>query len=361
MKNILLIVPRLNIGGAETYVVTVALGLKERGFNVLVASSGGILAKSLAKQGIKHCFLPIRASLTLAAYLLKKVVKQYKIDLIHANSSAAGIVAVKVKQELNVPVVYTAHGVFGHNAKEMTLNDCDRIICVSEFVRQYAIEKGFSPEKLLTIYSGIDLHKFQPNINHAQEIHKSIGIPEDCFTLAIVSRIKNLRNKGHADILSVLENYEGAKNWHLMVIGKGKGQWRLQYHIWKNNLGDRVHMLGHLVNVQEVLDGVDAVVLPSKFETFGLVLAEAMAMEKPVVTYAVGGTPEVIHEKHTGFLVEINNVDELYKNLAILANDRSLCQTMGKQGRIWVKDKFSRDGMMDHIIGVYQELLCVDE
>jgi len=356
LKNILLIVPRLNIGGAETYVAAVALGLKKRGFNVVAASGGGILAKSLERQGIKHCFLPVRANAALAAYLLKKIIKKNHIDLVHANSAAAGIVAVKVKQELNIPVLYTAHGVFGHNAKEMTLNDCDRIICVSEFVRQYAIEKGFSPEKLLTIYSGIDLHKFQPDLKKVQMIRKNIGIPEDSFTIAIVSRIKNLRNKGHADILRIFESYEGAKNWHLMVIGKGKGQWRLQYHVWKNKLGKRVHLLGHLVNVQDILDGADAVVLPSKFETFGLVLAEAMAMEKPVVTYAVGGTPEVIDDQHTGFLVEKDNVDELYEKLAALDNDRTLCQGMGRQGRIWVQKNFSSAVMMDNIIQLYQTL-----
>lgn len=361
LKNILLIVPRLNIGGAETYVTTVALGLKERGFNVFVASGGGILAKSIAKQGIKHCFLPIRINAILATYLLRKIIKKYRIDIIHANSAAAGIVAVKVKQEINIPIVYTAHGVFGHNAKEMTLNDCDRIICVSEFVRQYAIKKGFLPEKLLTAYSGIDLQKFQPNLKNAQVIRRNSNIPGDSFTIAIVSRIKNLCDKGHADILSVLQRYEGAKNWHLMVIGKGKGKWSLKYHIWKNHLSDRVHTLGHIVNVQEVLDGVDAVVLPSKFETFGLVLAEAMAMEKPVVTYAVGGTPEVIHDQHTGFLVEKDNVDELYEKLAILANDKALSRSMGQQGRLWVENKFPRDVMIDNIIGAYQNLLRVDE
>jgi len=146
-----------------------------------------------------------------------------------------------------------------------------------------------------------------------------------------------------------------------MVIGKGKGKWSLQYHIWKNHLGNRVHMLGHIVNVQEVLDGADAVVLPSKFETFGLVLAEAMAMEKPVVTYAVGGTPEVMHDTHTGFLVEKDNLDELYEKLAILANDKLLCRAMGKQGRTWVKENFASDVMMENIIGIYQEVGSSDK
>jgi glycosyltransferase involved in cell wall biosynthesis len=207
------------------------------------------------------------------------------------------------------------------------------------------------------VYTGIDLDKFQPNLERSAIIRDQLGIPQDNFVIAIISRIKNLNNKGHADILKVLENYPGAKDWHLMVIGKGKGKWRLAYHIWKNGLESRVHTLGHLVNVQEVLDGADAVVLPSKLETFGLVLAEAMAMEKPVVTYAVGGTPEVLDDKHTGFLVQKNNIAELYEKLAILANDRDLCLDMGRAGRNWVEKNFAKDDMIDNLIDIYQSIL----
>lgn len=356
MKNILLIVPRMNIGGAETYVATVALGLKESGWNVVVASGGGLLAEQLVNKGIKHCYVPIRVNASLAAYLIEKIVKRYQIDIIHANSSAAGIVAVKVKKKLHIPTIYTAHGVFGHNAKEMTLNECDRIICVSEFVRAYAIEKGFTPEKLVTIYSGIDLNRFKPNSEKVRLIRENIGIPQDAFTVAIVSRIKNLHNKGHADILQVLQNYADAKNWHLMVIGKGKGKWSLQYQIWKHNLRSRVHVLGHIVNVEEVLDGVDVVVLPSKFETFGLVIAEAMAMEKPVIAYAVGGTPEVIDNEHSGYLVEKDAINCLYEKLASLEKDKVLCSSMGEQGRKRVEKLFSRDKMIENILTLYKNL-----
>lgn len=352
--NILLVVPRFNIGGAETYVYTVALALKERGYNVFVASGGGLLAESIQKQGIKHCFLPVRANARLAAYLLERIVLKYHIDIVHANSAAAGIAAVKVKEKLQVPVVYTAHGVFGHNEKEMSLNNCDQIICVSEFVRQYAIEKGFSTEKLVTLYSGIDINKFQPSMENARNIRKQMGISQDSFVIAIVSRIKNLRNKGHNDILKVLEKYEGAKKWHLLVIGKGKGVWRLHYRIWRNKLGSRVHMLGHIVNVEEVLDAASVVVLPSQFETFGLVLAEAMAMEKPVITYAVGGTPEVIDDQRTGYLVDKGDLDGLYGKLALLASDEALCLDMGKAARSWVKERFPSCKMVDDIVAVYQ-------
>lgn len=356
MKNILLVVPRFNIGGAETYVHTVALGLQARGFKVYVASGGGLLAEAVRRQGITHCFLPIRANKRLAAYMLGKIIRKYNIDLVHANSAAAGIVAVQAKAETNIPVVYTAHGVFGHNAAEMTINDCDRIICVSDFVRKYALAKGFSAEKLQTVYTGIDLNKFKPDPARAALVRRKCGIPEDSFVIALVARIKNLRNKGHADMLDVLARYQGAKDWHLMVIGKGKGTWQLKYAIWQKKLGKRVHPLGHIVNVQDVLDGADAAVLPSQFETFGLVLAEAMAMEKPVVTYAVGGTPEVINNNHTGFLVEKDNLDSLYEKLELLANDRTLQRTMGQEGRKWVEQQFSEPVMLEELISIYRNL-----
>jgi glycosyltransferase involved in cell wall biosynthesis len=354
--KILLIVPRLNIGGAETYVATTALALQRLGFIVSVASGGGMLADSLREQGIQHFFLPVRYSTTLAVKMLERIINKNRIDIVHANSAAAGFVAVQARHRVKVPVVYTAHGVFGHNAKEMALDQCDKIICVSEFVKQYALKKGFTEQKLVTLYSGIDLDKFKPDLQKRALVRQSLGIPADVFTLAIVARIKNLRNKGHADILKVLKDFSGAQEWHLMVIGKGKGLWNLKYHIWRNKLNKRVHCLGHMVNVQDVLDGVDAMVLPSNFETFGLVLAEAMAMEKPVVTYAVGGTPEVINHGCTGFLVEKHNLGELYSRLCTIADNQPLRIEMGQQGRKRVEDHFNNKNTINNLVAIYKSL-----
>lgn len=354
--NILLVVPRLNIGGAETYVATIALALHQLGHSVSVASGGGRLVKLLREQGIQHYYVPIRFSVALSAYLLEKIIKENQIEIIHANSAAAGIVAAKVKKKTKVPVVYTAHGVFGHNAKEMTVNYCDRIICVSEFVRKYAIEKGFDENKLITLYSGIDLDKFKPDTRKRNTVRQSLGIPESAFTLAIIARIKNLRNKGHSDILKVLETYKGAHDWHLMVIGKGLGLWKLKYRIWKNKLNRRVHCLGHIVNVQDVLDGADVVVLPSNFETFGLVLAESMAMEKPVVTYAVGGTSEVVEHEISGFLVEKNNYNEFYQRLFMIFNNTAMLAEMGVHGRQRVNKYFNNKDIIEKLIDIYQEV-----
>lgn len=353
--RILLVVPRFNIGGAETYVMTLALALQKQGMEVHIASGGGKLAGIVQDYGIEHHFVPVRLHAGLAAAMLARFVTEYRIDLIHANSAAAGIAAVKVKEKLSVPVVYTAHGVFGHNEAEMTLERCDKIICVSDFVRRDAMRRGFSEHKLQTVYTGIDLHKFKPSQAAREKWRTQLSIPPEAFTIAVTARIKNLRDKGHRDILRVLKEFEKAKEWHVLIIGKGKSLWRLKWLIRQWKLADRAHCLGHQLDVSGALNAADAVALPSKFETFGLVIAEGMAMEKAAVAYAVGGTPEVIEHGRTGYLAKAGDVGALFEKLSLLAEDKALCAALGKEGRRHVAQRFSCERMMGELSEIYAE------
>ena len=357
MKNILLLVPRLNIGGAESYVALVARSLKLLGYNVYLASAGGALATKLQQEGIKHFFLPIRLSKYISGILLKRIIKKYNIEIIHANSEAAGIVAVKTRQKYNldIPIVYTAHGVLPAKVKDI-INQVDKIIAVSNFSREAAIKEGFSANKIEVVYNGVDIDKFKPHEEKRNLLRKKYNIPQDAFTMIIVSRIKNLRNKGHQQLINILSKYEVSKNWHLVVIGKGKGLGGLKQKIKEYNLQDRVHLLGHKTDVENYEDMADVVVLPSYFETFGLVLAEGMAMEKPAVAFKVGGVPEVIEDNKTGFVVDYDNDDELVEKLAILAKNPDLCKQMGIQARKKVAKDFANEIMIKKLEEIYKSL-----
>ena len=357
MKNILLLVPRLNIGGAESYVALVARSLKLLGYNVYLASAGGALATKLQQEGIKHFFLPIRLSKYISGILLKRIIKKYNIEIIHANSEAAGIVAVKTRQKYNldIPIVYTAHGVLPAKVKDI-INQVDKIIAVSNFSREAAIKEGFSANKIEVVYNGVDIDKFKPHEEKRNLLRKKYNIPQDAFTMIIVSRIKNLRNKGHQHLLNVLSEYEVSKYWHLVVIGKGKGLGSLKQKVKEHNLQDRVHLLGHKTDVENYEDMADVVVLPSYFETFGLVLAEGMAMEKPAVAFKVGGVPEVIEDNKTGFVVDYDNDDELVEKLAILAKNPDLCKQMGINARKKVVKDFANEIMIKKLEVIYDSL-----
>ncbi len=445
-------VPRLNIGGAETYTKLVAENLQKRGYNVHIASGGGLLANKLAQKGIKNSWLPMRFSTDISAYLLKYIVKKYNIDLIHANSAAAGITAMKYKQRYNenMPVVFTAHGKFStfekeniikgcnkiiyvshfvkndairngfkeNNAcvivftahgkfstfeKENIIKGCNKIIYVSHFVKNDAIRNGFKENNACVIYTGIDINKFDKSIDNKHIIRERYNIKQDDFVMAIVARIKNLRNKGHQDLLEMMNKYTNARNWHLLVIGKGKGMFKLKSLIKKYKLENNVHCIGHVDNVEDFVRLSDVVVLPSDFETFGLALAEGMAMGKAGVAYNIGGIPEIIKDRENGFLVKYKvlpsdfetfglalaegmamgkagvayniggipeiikdrengflvkykDIEDLYDKLSLLANDRLLCKSLGTKAYNDIKNNLSVEKMMDKIEDIYNSV-----
>lgn len=357
MKNILLIVPRLNIGGAETYTALIAEKLQQRGYKVYTASGGGMLADRLSQKGIPNFYLPIRFSTALSAFFLKRIIKKYNIDLIHANSAAAGITALKVKQYCNnIPIIFTAHGVLNNNHKEFMLNSCDKIICVSKFLEKDCIQKGFDKNKLITIYTGIDSNKFNNNINGSM-MRQQLNIPQDAFTLSLVARIKNLTNKGHLDMLNILKNHTNTKNWHLIVIGKGKSLHKLKSMIKQYHLEQQVHCVGHQIDVAKYVAASDVIVLPSYFETFGLSLAEGMAMGKPGITYNIGGCPEVVQNNKTGFVVDYKNEEAFYQKLLILSKDKKLYVQMAAAAETDIKNRLSCDTMINKLEQLYNEYI----
>lgn len=119
VKRILFLVPRMNIGGAETYVYTAAKELRTRGYEVFLASGGGGLADELKAAGIRTFFVPVRQSRVLSVWRVSSIVKKYHIDIIHANSGAAGIIAARVKRNTSVPVGIHGTRHFGKHGKRI--------------------------------------------------------------------------------------------------------------------------------------------------------------------------------------------------------------------------------------------------
>lgn len=356
--NVLLVVPRLNIGGAETYVATLARSLKERGYHVTAASWGGQWAKRLAQEGIPHYLVPIRFNPALAGLMLERIIKKQKIDLIHANACDGGRAAFPVCKRLNLPWVLTAHGAFGQEKRNQVLKHAHKIICVSKFLQKHLEDKaGIEKDKLVTIYNGINLKEFSyqtiPN-----SLRKQWGLTEADFVIGIVSRIWELNTKGHDDLFQVLANYPEAKDWKLLVVGKGKALPALKSRVRQLGIAKQVVFAGFRTDIPEVLAAMDILALPSGFETFGLAAAEAMAMGKPVVAYDIGGIPEVVGDGKTGFLVPKNNVQALAERIKELYSNQQKAQEMGLLGRQMVEGLFDNEQMVDRVTALYEEVLA---
>ncbi len=354
--NILLLIPRFNVGGAESHVLRLAILLKGKGYNVYLASGGGQLTHKLRALNIPTFFLPIRLSTDISAFFLARIIKKYHIQIVHSHSAAAGITALKCKKRYchDVPVMYTAHGNFG-NAKEKILCQADAIIAVSKCVKSIALKNGCPHSKVHLIYIGINNKIFFPRPIDT-DLRQKYTIPPDAFCLAVVARIKNLRNKGHGVLLDIMQSPQ-AKNWHLIVLGSGKGEWKLLRQIQKLHLTKRIHFLGRKNDVAPYVAMADVITLPSYFETFGLSIAEGMAMGKPAVAYAVGGITEIITDKKDGFLIPYGQKELLLQKLDLLAINKTMRTQMGLAATKNITASFSETVMFEKITALYRDII----
>ena len=158
-------------------------------------------------------------------------------------------------------------------------------------------------------------------------------------------------------MLNILKNHKDTQNWHLIVIGKGKSLHKLKNMIKQYNLEKQVHCVGHQVNVTQYVAASDVIVLPSYFETFGLSLAEGMAMGKPGVTYNIGGCPEVVQNNKTGFVVDYKNEEAFYQKLLLLSKDKKLYTQMATNAKWDIKNRLSCDAMMTQLEQLYTEYI----
>jgi glycosyltransferase involved in cell wall biosynthesis len=330
-------------------------------YNIYVASWGGLLANELKNIGIIHYKVPIRLHKGFAAMMLEKIIRRHNIQLVHANSGAAGKAVALACMRANIPWVYTAHGWLNFKEQQSDIAQAQRIICVSNYLKNRFLTEGYlDPEKLVTIYNGIDTAMYSPtpeNLSKGTWLREKWGIAKSDFLLGIVSRVARPNMKGHMDLLHILANYQEAQHWKLVIIGKGKYLPFLRYKAWRYGIYNRIVFAGHHTDIPATLSAIDVMAFPSKLETFGLAAAEAMAMEKPVVTYAVGGLPEVLDDNVTGFLVEKNNLNAFYEKISILYNNMDRRKSFSLNSRQKITNNFSYQQTTNRIIELYDSIV----
>lgn len=135
---------------------------------------------------------------------------------------------------------------------------------------------------------------------------------------------------------------------------------RITAYISENHLASNVEFLGYKEpeDIAREISECTALVLPSTHEPFGCVLAEAMAMGKPVVATRVGGVPYVVKDGETGFLVEPGDPKALADKIAMILNDRELRVRMGKNGKEEALTRFHPDSIARKTRTIYEQVLA---
>ena len=231
-------------------------------------------------------------------------------DIIHAHYWLSGLVAKQIANELNLPLIYTSHslGIFldGYNKERV---DCEKmvmsasnIVTTSSIFEEFMISENYTIDKnkIKKITPGIDKEIFVPELNIEREnIFLSIG------------RIQE--QKGQMETINFLDNFRKVEsNFKCYFVGGPSGKSGEEYlQILKDtvknlSLESHVEFLDNLpqIKIKELLNKSKLLIHTSKFETFGLVAAEANAMGVPVLTTNNGSLLEIIEDNLNGYCSE---------------------------------------------------------
>jgi D-inositol-3-phosphate glycosyltransferase len=305
-----------------------------------------------------------------------------KYDILHAHYYYSGLVGLKMRAELNLPLVITFHTLGVMKEKYAGVVDTRRIVAesaiidaVDVIVASTELEKAdliewhdVPPDKISVIHPGVDHHLFKAYDQHvAREV---IGLPDDEKILLFVGRIDPIKGIHILiDAFSRLleEASDGLRETKLLVIGgdpENEEFWktpegnRIREEIQTKQLDNQVQMIGSRSHAQLAYyyAAADLVVMPSAYETFGFVALEAMACGTCVVASRVGGLQYLVKDHVNGRLFDAGNSDELCAIMRELLLDTRQRERLGKQAAA-SSYRYCWDKQAERMLAVYERYL----
>ncbi len=361
-KNILFVITQGHWGGAQRYVFDLARNYTSRGYKVAVAvgdEPNQLLQQRLTTAGIpvhqlSHLVRPVNPMRDIAAiFELRRLISHGGYDVVHLNSSKAGVIgsiaAAVLPRRTRPTIVYTAHGwVFVEplssarrwiyrNLERLTAPSKDIIVCVSQQSKDDALAAYVGKkEQMVVIPIGLDRNDltFLPREQARAELCRLADITDGSDVRIAVTIANYYATKGIDLLLAawprVLEQHPNA---HAMVLGDGPLGLELNRQLAAEGISERFHLPGAVPDAYRLLIGADLFVLPSRKEGLPYALLEAQAAGLPIVASEVGGIPAALANGRGGLLIPPGAPGDIAAAVTSLLDDPQLGQRLATATR----------------------------
>jgi glycosyltransferase involved in cell wall biosynthesis len=358
--------PALHAGGVERGTLEISRYLVQHRHRSLVMSAGGRMVPQLLAEGGEHFAWPVgkKSLFTLRLiWQLRRFLIAQKVDILHLRSRMPawiGYLAWRGMDPITRPkLVTTVHGAYSVNAYSAVMTKGERVIAVSETIREYILSNypKVEPDKIRLIYRGVDPQEFprgyQPSAEWLAKWQQDY--PQFVGKIIITLPGRITRWKGQLDFIQLIANLKKADmNIHGIIAGEADPKkaaflQELQATISKFNLNKDISLIGHRADLKEVMSFSDLVLSLSKDpEAFGRITPEALSLGIPVVGYDHGGVGEVLKEMLPAGLVKPGDVNGLISTVQ---------RCLKQQYAITGNTMFTLAEMQSKTLDVYHELL----
>jgi glycosyltransferase involved in cell wall biosynthesis len=317
---------------------------------------------------------------------IKKIIQEYKPDIVHTHASKAGTLGRLAASSCGVPIIiHTFHGhvfhsyfgklktAFYKNIERYLAKKSTAIIAISEIQKSELVDihKICKSEKVHIVPLGFDLSKFHENQELKRKLFREkYNLADDEIAISIIGRLVPVKN--HTLFLEGLKQVstQTSKKIRAFIIGDGESRAEIEAKATelgvpfidgtKSTQKTLLTFTSWIKEIDIALAGSDIIALTSYNEGTPVSLIEAQAANKPIVTTNVGGIENVVLPNKTALLCDNNNATEFSNELLKLLEDDVLRNTMSQNGWMHVKEKFHFTRLVSDMEKLYKKLLKKD-
>lgn len=363
--TVLQLLPALESGGVERGTLEVAQALVEHGHRALVMSAGGRLVAPLVESGAEHFNWPIGEKTYKTLLLvrkLRKFMQDQQVDIIHARSRVPAWIAWLAWRGMNSSTrprfVTTVHGLYGVNRYSGIMARGERVIAVSNTVRDYILREypDTLPWRIQVIHRGVDgrayPHGWKPDPVWQQAFLAQFPRAAGKLLIALPGRITRL--KGHGDFIEIIARLKrrGLPVHGLIVGGASLSKQRylqkLRYRVRSMGLEGDISLTGQRDDLKNIL-AISSLVLSlsTQPESFGRTTLEALRLGVPTAGYDHGGVGEILSTIYPAGLLPLGQIDE---------SCQKIVQLLQQVIPVPEGDFFPLQAMIDQTVMLYEQL-----
>lgn len=356
-------------GGAKTHVHSLLQNLTRTIDVTMVCFMEGPFAQEARELGIRTVVLPGR-NLLRTYRTLKRMIREEGYEIIHCHGARGNMMGALLRRATGLPVVTTVHSDYrldylGRPFSRLSYGTINTIalrlldyrIGVSDAMTDLLISRGFDPDKLFTIYNGIDFTPRTPALGR-EEYFRSVGLEADgdSVVVGIAARLNPVK-----DIATLVRGFaiahQTCPNLRLLIAGDGEQMDMLKKLSAELGVERQVCFAGWITDTDSFYHAIDINTLTSLSETFPYSLTEGARAALPTVASRVGGVPYLIEHGIHGLLFEAGDAEGLARCLVSLARDPTLREHLGQRLYQRAKADFSLESTLERQLTIYRTIL----
>ena len=302
---------------------------------------------------------------------MAEVAEFNELDLLHVHYAIPHSVSALLARQMlavrgrRLPFVTTLHGtditLVGLDRcylpiTQYAIQESDGVTSISSYLKEQTVEHFGVTREIEVIPNFVNCNVYAPIKDEARraEARKRLAAPDE----AILMHLSNFRPvKRVVDVVKIFARIVQEMPAQLILVGDGPDRSAAEWLAHDLGIQARVHFVGKLESVNELLPLADILLMPSELESFGLAALEAMACKVPSIATRVGGVPELIDDGVTGLLYEVGDVEGMSLGALSLLKDRERLNAMRDAGRKTAQKRFCSTLVVPHYVRYYEKVL----